>query len=126
MKPFRTILDNNAKWLKDNDVITCSELKQRCRAENSADVPSECGDNEYPPTCICTHDWKIENDIQWSIQSNVFLYYKLENFYQNHRRMVKSRDDIQLLAKNKDAIENPGELVTDYQFRRDPLTCRFH
>jgi len=30
---------------------------------------------------------------------NVFLYYKLTNFYQNHRRYVKSRDDNQLAGK---------------------------
>ncbi len=29
-------------------------------------------------------------------QSNVFMYYGLSNFYQNHRRYVKSRDDSQL------------------------------
>ena len=26
----------------------------------------------------------------------VYVYYELENFYQNHRRYVKSRDDVQL------------------------------
>ena len=30
---------------------------------------------------------------------DVFLYYKLTNFYQNHRRYVKSRDDNQLAGK---------------------------
>lgn len=30
------------------------------------------------------------------LQSNVFMYYGLSNFYQNHRRYVKSRDDSQL------------------------------
>lgn len=29
-------------------------------------------------------------------QGNVFMYYGLSNFYQNHRRYVKSRDDSQL------------------------------
>lgn len=32
-------------------------------------------------------------------QHEVFLYYGLTNFYQNHRRYVKSRDDVQLLGK---------------------------
>ena len=104
----REILERNTKWILDNDIITCSQLKQRCRAENSADVPLECGENKYPPTCVCTHKWEIETDIEWNIKSNVFLYYKLENFYQNHRRMIKSRDDVQLLAKTREAIEKPG------------------
>ncbi|KAG8444868.1 hypothetical protein GDO86_009863 [Hymenochirus boettgeri] len=30
------------------------------------------------------------------LQGNVFMYYGLSNFYQNHRRYVKSRDDSQL------------------------------
>lgn len=30
------------------------------------------------------------------MQNNVFMYYGLSNFYQNHRRYVKSRDDSQL------------------------------
>jgi len=30
------------------------------------------------------------------LQSNVYMYYGLSNFYQNHRRYVKSRDDSQL------------------------------
>lgn len=30
------------------------------------------------------------------LQNNVFMYYGLSNFYQNHRRYVKSRDDSQL------------------------------
>lgn len=38
------------------------------------------------PTCI--------------LQSNVFMYYGLSNFYQNHRRYVKSRDDSQLNGDN--------------------------
>lgn len=101
-------MEQNAKWVKDNDIMTCSQLKRRCRAENQNDVPRECGENRYPPTCICKLEWKIENDIQWDIKSNAFLYYKLENFYQNHRRMIKSRDDVQLLAKTKQAIEKPG------------------
>ena len=31
----------------------------------------------------------------------MYMYYGLENFYQNHRRYVKSRDDAQLLGEVK-------------------------
>jgi len=34
-------------------------------------------------------------------KGDVFIYYELENFYQNHRRYVKSRDDKQLLGNKK-------------------------
>ena len=33
------------------------------------------------------------------LQGKVYMYYGLTNFYQNHRRYVKSRDDNQLLGK---------------------------
>ena len=32
------------------------------------------------------------------LQGQVYMYYSLTNFYQNHRRYVKSRDDNQLLG----------------------------
>lgn len=38
----------------------------------------------------------VHHTISSSLQSNVFMYYGLSNFYQNHRRYVKSRDDSQL------------------------------
>jgi hypothetical protein len=34
------------------------------------------------------------------LQGEVFFYYGLVNFYQNHRRYVRSRDDQQLLGKS--------------------------
>jgi hypothetical protein len=33
------------------------------------------------------------------LQGKVYMYYGLTNFYQNHRRYVKSRDDTQLLGQ---------------------------
>jgi hypothetical protein len=35
----------------------------------------------------------------FSSQGQVYFYYSLINYYQNHRRYVKSRDDNQLLGK---------------------------
>lgn len=43
-------------------------------------------------TPICTIQFSIPNDIG----PPVFLYYRLSNFYQNHRRYVKSLDTSQL------------------------------
>ena len=37
----------------------------------------------------------------WLLQSQVYMYYSLTNFYQNHRRYVKSRDDYQLLGASR-------------------------
>lgn len=48
---------------------------------------------------ICSIRFNIPNDIG----PPVLLYYKLTNFYQNHRRYVKSLDTDQLLGKALDA-----------------------
>jgi len=44
------------------------------------------------PPNICT----INMPIPATMNPPIFFYYKLTNFYQNHRRYVKSRDDTQL------------------------------
>lgn len=43
-----------------------------------------------------------------SIRAPVFMYYRLSNFYQNHRRYVKSFDSTQLLAARPIAAGTGG------------------
>ncbi|KIW57971.1 hypothetical protein PV05_02525 [Exophiala xenobiotica] len=50
---------------------------------------------EIPNTPVCTLQFSIPNDIG----PPVYLYYRLTNFYQNHRRYVKSLDTDQLKGK---------------------------
>jgi len=45
-------------------------------------------------TCQCKVDIKVESEME----GPVYMYYGLTNFYQNHRRYVKSRDEGQLLG----------------------------
>ena len=47
-------------------------------------------------TCNCSITFTLTS----SFQAPVYIYYGLTNFYQNHRRYVKSRDDDQLLGKS--------------------------
>lgn len=57
-------------------------------------------ENGKPVPCIIpfqTITTKIENPI--------YVYYQLDNFYQNHRRYVKSRDNEQLAGKYKDTTQ---------------------
>lgn len=64
--------------------------------------------------CHCApHDFEIDED--W--EGEVFIYYGLENFYQNHRRYVKSRDDNQLLG---DITSPPDDDC--FPFRRENAT----
>uniref|UniRef100_A0A182MZQ5 Uncharacterized protein n=1 Tax=Anopheles dirus TaxID=7168 RepID=A0A182MZQ5_9DIPT len=46
-------------------------------------------------SCSCVIHFELEKDFH----DKVYLYYGLTNYYQNHRRYVKSRDDDQLLGR---------------------------
>jgi len=46
-------------------------------------------------SCECQIDFELDRDMVGA----VYMYYGLSNYYQNHRRYVKSRDDDQLLGK---------------------------
>ncbi|KAM7347748.1 cell cycle control protein 50A isoform 2-T2 [Cochliomyia hominivorax] len=56
---------------------------------------SEFLKTNYNGTCKCQIEFKLEKDFV----GNVYMYYGLSNYYQNHRRYVKSRDDDQLLGR---------------------------
>jgi len=47
---------------------------------------------------VCDGDKKcnVTLEVDEKMEKPVYLYYQLENFYQNHRRYVKSRNDDQL------------------------------
>ncbi|XP_012527366.1 cell cycle control protein 50A [Monomorium pharaonis] len=60
--------------------------------------PKRCADvisAGLTSTCVC----KINFELLTNFTGKVYMYYGLTNFYQNHRRYVKSRDDDQLLGK---------------------------
>jgi hypothetical protein len=50
----------------------------------------------------------------------VYMYYGLTNFYQNHRRYVKSRDDYQLLG-HLDAEPSSDCAPFDINDRKEPI-----
>lgn len=52
-------------------------------------------EDKKTPTTVCTLEFGIPNDLK----PPVLLYYRLTNFYQNHRRYVKSLDTDQLKGK---------------------------
>ncbi|XP_007885577.1 cell cycle control protein 50A [Callorhinchus milii] len=61
-------------------------------------------------SCTCTLHFNLDQPFE----GNVFMYYGLSHFYQNHRRYVKSRDDSQL---NGDALslQNPSKECEPYR-----------
>lgn len=61
----------------------------------------ECsGQSNLTTSCFCTVSFKL--DVKY--EAPVYIYYGLGNFYQNHRRYVKSRDDTQLLGNMPDSL----------------------
>ena len=71
---------------------------------STSDKPVLCSDviaADPKASCECHLNFTIDEDIR----RDVYLYYGLTNFYQNHRRYVKSRDDRQLLGESKGSGE---------------------
>jgi len=74
--------------------------------KGGSEMCSEAIKNKTALEKNCTCDDKSDPNLTFSIgpggwKGDVFIYYELENFYQNHRRYVKSRDDKQLLGNKK-------------------------
>lgn len=73
--------------------------------------------------CSQNFNWNSTNPCTCSIpfyldtpyESNVFMYYGLSNFYQNHRRYVKSRDDSQLNG-DLSSLTKPSKECEPYAF----------
>lgn len=58
--------------------------------------------NNSAAFCQCHINFTLDKDYY----RDVFIYYGLTNFYQNHRRYVKSRDDKQLLGLKGTSLED--------------------
>ncbi|KAG0303076.1 hypothetical protein BGZ98_007009 [Dissophora globulifera] len=62
------------------------------------------GNNVTWPTTKCT----VKFNLPVTLKKPVFVYYRLTNFYQNHRRYVKSLDSKQLSGDARDAASLKG------------------
>jgi hypothetical protein len=60
------------------------------------------GEKSSPNSCVVQIGMTVEDDMD----APVYMYYQLSNFYQNHRRYVKSRSDTQL--RNDDITKTAG------------------
>lgn len=54
---------------------------------------------KYSDICTINTECTITVDIDSDITAPVYVYYQLDNFYQNHRRYVKSRSNTQLMGE---------------------------
>ncbi|XP_022217081.2 cell cycle control protein 50A [Drosophila obscura] len=70
----------------------------RCQSSDPANSGMTCADYLQANTgkqCNCNINFTLTSDFS----GDVYMYYGLTNYYQNHRRYVKSRDDMQLLGQ---------------------------
>uniref|UniRef100_A0A0A9WLT9 Cell cycle control protein 50A n=1 Tax=Lygus hesperus TaxID=30085 RepID=A0A0A9WLT9_LYGHE len=65
-----------------------------CKSKDNQSC-SQIIQNNTNAKCTCIVQFNLPQDFK----GDVYLYYGLTNFYQNHRRYVKSRDDSQLLGR---------------------------
>ena len=85
-------------------VISNNVWEESLDYTNCIDVSSglQCTANATNVSCTCLVNLKVDRDIV----ETIFVYYKLSNFHQNHRRYVKSRDSNQLLGSKVDNLSD--------------------
>lgn len=60
-----------------------------------------------------TSDGYVSIEIPEDMEPPIYFYYELDNFYQNHRRYVKSRSDEQLMGRANPKTDSCNPLETD-------------
>jgi len=94
-----------------NSSETCTGDAMTCQLKNvgydsnydASPIPQQISDCSYQLNITITEDMKAP----------VYVYYKLTNFYQNHRRYVKSRSDSQLAGERNPDTSTCDPLETD-------------
>jgi len=66
------------------------------------------GTNSTSTSCLVDVSMEVPKDMK----APIYMYYHLSNFYQNHRRYVKSRNDEQLRADNDFEVSNCEPLAS--------------
>eukprot|EP01113_Clastostelium_recurvatum_P009626 TRINITY_DN1465_c0_g1_i2.p1 TRINITY_DN1465_c0_g1~~TRINITY_DN1465_c0_g1_i2.p1 ORF type:complete len:315 (+),score=65.26 TRINITY_DN1465_c0_g1_i2:173-1117(+) len=74
-------------------------------SSNSVEEYTQRYDNTCPVGNTCDITFDITNDMK----GPVYMYYRMDNYYQNHRRYVKSRNDDQL----RGVVVNTWSSITD-------------
>ncbi|XP_030378237.1 cell cycle control protein 50A [Scaptodrosophila lebanonensis] len=67
----------------------------KCQDNSTGKTCASILEADIDSTCKCKINFTLEHDFN----GDVYMYYGLTNYYQNHRRYVKSRDDDQLLGR---------------------------
>jgi len=100
----------NEHILDYTDCLDVSELP------NNVTCASQLG-NFSTQTCMCSIPFILPENFD----GKVYMYYGLSNYYQNHRRYAKSRDDDQLLGILSNA---PSDDCDPFQYDGDDKETR--
>ncbi|XP_071614724.1 cell cycle control protein 50C-like isoform X3 [Heliangelus exortis] len=100
-------------------VGVCLILSANSVREIQIDYSDRCSDcsklrentSNWNKECYCFVNFTLKEDIL----GDVFMYYGLQNFYQNHRRYMVSRSDAQLLGQNVNIQKSYCAPFTTYQ-----------
>jgi len=87
------------------DYTDCKQSNAPLNESLATSGPRRCADviqDKGNPKCTC----EIPFNLETAMTKNVYMYYGLDNFYQNHRRYVKSRDDKQLRGDSISALSS--------------------
>lgn len=119
---------NNVTYTLEN--IPSSDVSSHFKSTGGN--PAQWGHATYPynysekisvDTNVCVLEFEIPNDIG----PPVLFYYRLTNFYQNHRRYVKSMDTSQLEGNARSASDISGSdcdpLTTDSETKKPLYPC---
>ncbi|CAH8511251.1 unnamed protein product [Heterobilharzia americana] len=83
----------------------CEDTVRRTRCSELVRLPEFYGSYNV---CSC----KVEFELKEDFEGQVYFYYGLSNFFQNHRRYVISKDDNQLHG----SVETPKQSCEPYRF----------
>eukprot|EP00088_Acartia_fossae_P017451 TRINITY_DN19906_c0_g1_i11.p1 TRINITY_DN19906_c0_g1~~TRINITY_DN19906_c0_g1_i11.p1 ORF type:complete len:384 (-),score=74.79 TRINITY_DN19906_c0_g1_i11:69-1220(-) len=93
----------------------------QCVPENSQETCADILEKNQNADCKC--ELKLDmadfGEDNWS--GKVYIYYGLTNFYQNHRRYVKSRSDAQLLGDIKNAGDDCSPFLRPNESNPDQI-----
>jgi hypothetical protein len=115
--------DNQASYIPSGKVSshfknsTSDGLRPQWCYTNTSEVQTYGGQRTIPGSTIC----HVQFELPDTLDAPVLLYYQLTNFYQNHRRYVKSFDQDQLAGhartakdiQSSDCSPLEGEVWTD-------------
>ncbi|NXO03507.1 CC50C protein, partial [Rhinopomastus cyanomelas] len=108
-------------------VGVCLVLSANSIREVQIDYSDKCSDcsklrensSNWNKECHCSVNFTLEE----AISGDIFMYYGLQNFFQNHRRYMMSRSDAQLLGRNVNIQKSYCAPFTTYPNRTPMAPC---